>query len=59
MVKGGFGSAIVEFAAQKKYSNSITILGIPDEFIEHGTIAELQHFCKIDADSLVKLLMNL
>jgi 1-deoxy-D-xylulose-5-phosphate synthase len=59
VVKGGFGSAIVEFAAQKKYSNSITILGIPDEFIEHGTIDELQHFCKIDADSLVKLLMNL
>lgn len=51
-VKGGFGSAILEFASENKYTSKITILGIPDEFIEHGTITELQQYCKIDVKSL-------
>ncbi|MBC7605600.1 MAG: 1-deoxy-D-xylulose-5-phosphate synthase [Burkholderiales bacterium] len=54
-VKGGFGSGILEFAALKKYKGTIKILGIPDAFIEHGTIAELQHSCKIDAESLTDI----
>jgi hypothetical protein len=29
-----------------------TITGIPDEFIEHGTVDELQEYCKIDVKSL-------
>ena len=59
VIKGGFGSAITEFAAQNKYHSTITILGIPDEFIEQGTIEELQQFCKIDIDSLVVFLSKL
>jgi 1-deoxy-D-xylulose-5-phosphate synthase len=59
VIKGGFGSAITEFAAQNKYHSIITTLGIPDEFIEQGTIDELQQFCKIDADSLVVFLSKL
>jgi 1-deoxy-D-xylulose-5-phosphate synthase len=51
-IKGGFGSAIVEFASQNNYTSSIKTLGIPDKFIEHGTIEELQHLCKIDIKSL-------
>jgi 1-deoxy-D-xylulose-5-phosphate synthase len=50
--KGGFGSAILEFSAQKNYGANITILGIPDEFIEHGTVEELQQYCHIDVKSL-------
>ncbi len=39
---GGFGSAILEFAAKNKYTNtSIKHLGIPDNFIEHGKVDEL------------------
>jgi deoxyxylulose-5-phosphate synthase len=30
----------------------IQLLGIPDEFIEHGTVDELQEYCKIDVKSL-------
>lgn len=52
VIKGGFGSAIVEFAVQNNYHSTIKILGIPDDFIEHGTIAELQQICKIDVKSL-------
>jgi 1-deoxy-D-xylulose-5-phosphate synthase len=56
--KGGFGSAILEFSAQNKYSSNIVILGIPDEFIEQGTIEELQQYCKIDVKSLITILSN-
>ncbi|MFV8345171.1 1-deoxy-D-xylulose-5-phosphate synthase [Flavobacterium sp. ZB4P13] len=52
VVKGGFGSAILEFASENNYMSKITALGIPDEFIEHGTVAELQQYCKIDVKSL-------
>jgi 1-deoxy-D-xylulose-5-phosphate synthase len=57
-IKGGFGSAILEFAAANNYTNKIEILGIPDIFIEHGTINELQQLCKIDVKSLVNLFSN-
>ena len=56
VVKGGFGSAIVEFAAFNNYKNTITVLGIPDNFIPHGSIEQLQKMCKIDVNSLVEAL---
>ena len=40
-VKGGFGSGILEFASKYNYKSSIEVLGIPDDFITHGSIAEL------------------
>lgn len=58
-VVGGFGSAVTEFAAANHYTSNITILGIRDEFIEHGTVNELQQFCKIDVKSLEELFSNL
>lgn len=54
-VKGGFGSAIAEFAVLNQFKNSIKILGIPDEFIEHGTVEELQRYSKFDVKSLENL----
>ncbi|NRS87201.1 1-deoxy-D-xylulose-5-phosphate synthase [Flavobacterium sp. 7E] len=51
-VTGGFGSGILEFASRNKYHTSITTMGIPDEFIEHGTVFELQQYCKIDVKNL-------
>ena len=56
VIKGGFGSAILEFCAENNYTSNIKTLGIPDEFIEHGTVAELQHYCKIDVNSLESIL---
>jgi 1-deoxy-D-xylulose-5-phosphate synthase len=55
IIKGGFGSGIVEFATYHHYTSSIKILGIPDQFIEHGTVEELQRQCKIDIGSLEKI----
>jgi len=54
VIKGGFGSAIVEFASENNYHKKIQTLGIPDEFIEQGTVEELQYYCKIDVKSLEK-----
>lgn len=55
---GGFGSAVLEFAAAHNFKNDIEILGVPDEFIEHGTVPQLQQLCKIDVKSLIKLFSN-
>ncbi|MFV8376354.1 1-deoxy-D-xylulose-5-phosphate synthase [Flavobacterium sp. LB1P71] len=52
VVKGGFGSAILEFSSENNYTSKIISLGIPDEFIEQGTVTELQQYCKIDVKSL-------
>ncbi len=58
-IKGGFGSAIVEFAADNNYNNKIQVLGIPDEFTDHGKIIELQEKCGIDVSSLTKAISNI
>jgi 1-deoxy-D-xylulose-5-phosphate synthase len=52
VIKGGFGTTIAEFASKNNYYSKVKILGIPDEFIEHGTVEELQQYCKIDVKSL-------
>jgi 1-deoxy-D-xylulose-5-phosphate synthase len=57
--KGGVGSAILEFMANHNYKNSVTILGINDNFIEHGTIDELQKINGIDTNSIKNILLNL
>ncbi|CAL2088368.1 1-deoxy-D-xylulose-5-phosphate synthase [Tenacibaculum dicentrarchi] len=51
-VNGGFGAAILEYASEKNYKGSIDILGIPDNFIDHGTVEELQISLNIDAKSI-------
>ena len=55
VIVGGFGSAILQFSAKNDYINELFIQGIPDNFIEHGTIDELQELCKIDVKSLKNL----
>ena len=54
-VIGGFGNAIVEFANEHNYRIPVKVLGIPDTFIEHGTVAELQHSSKIDVKNLINI----
>lgn len=59
VVSGGFGNAILEFSAANTYHSNIHILGVPDEFIEQGTILELQQYCKIDVSSLQSFFQEL
>jgi len=58
VVKGGFGTTIAEFAINNNYDSTIKTLGIPDEFIEQGTINELQQYCKIDVEGLFTILSD-
>lgn len=51
-IKGGFGSAILEFAAAHDYKNTLKVLGIPDAFVEHGTVNELQLLVGLDTEHL-------
>jgi 1-deoxy-D-xylulose-5-phosphate synthase len=51
---GGFGSAIIEFMVDQKYSSEVVRLGIPDQYIHHGTQEELWADCGFDANSIVK-----
>ena len=53
-VKGGFGSAVLEFMAEHGYKNDLQILGIPDRLVEHGTPAELHRECHYDAAAIAE-----
>ncbi len=55
-VEGGFGSAILEFMARHGYKNDVTILGIPDLLVEHGTPKELHKECGYDAEGIAQTL---
>lgn len=57
-ITGGFGSAILEFAAIHNYRSNIKVLGIPDTFIEHGTVEELQQIAGIDSKSVEEILQQ-
>ncbi|MFM7510787.1 MAG: 1-deoxy-D-xylulose-5-phosphate synthase [Bacteroidota bacterium] len=52
-VKGGFGSAILEFMAANGYKNDLRMLGIPDRLVEHGSPAELHRECGYDVNAIV------
>ncbi len=52
VIQGGFGSAVIEFMVEKGYNAKIKRLGIPDEFIEHGTQRELYKLCGYDVTGI-------
>ena len=55
VIKGGMGSAVVEFLADNGYiDNRVFRIGIEDQFVTHGTIAELQRITGIDAESILR-----
>ena len=55
---GGFGSAVVEYANEKGRSIPIEVLGIPDHFVEHGSMEETHKLAGIDFDSLFSTLQS-
>jgi 1-deoxy-D-xylulose-5-phosphate synthase len=52
VLKGGFGSAVVEFMSDMGYNSEVRRLGIPDYFVEHGTQEELYKECGFDAEGI-------
>lgn len=55
VITGGFGNSITTYAARHNYKGVIKVLGIPDEFIEHGSTLQLQQYCGIDVESLKEI----
>lgn len=59
VVKGGLGSAVTEFMAQHGYTPHIHVMGIPDEFVEHGATSELYHLYKMDKGAVWEVIQNI
>ena len=59
VIKGGLASEVAEFKTQFNYEASIQNLGVPDQFIEHGTPDELYAECGYNADSIYQTLKSL
>ena len=55
---GGMGSAVLEWMADHGYKPEVKRLGLPDTFVEHGTVPELQSIVGIDAESIRKAIEN-
>ncbi len=53
---GGMGSAVLEWMSDHGYSPKIKRLGLPDHFVEHGTVDELRKVCGLDNDSMRKVI---
>ena len=58
-VKGGLGSAVAEFMAQHGYTPHIHTMGIPDEFVEHGSTSELYRLCRMDKAAVLEIIQNI
>lgn len=52
VLKGGFGSSVLEFMSDHGYNSEVRRLGIPDYFVEHGTQDELYRECGFDAEGI-------
>jgi len=52
-IQGGFGSAVLEFMVDNKYHSEVVRLGIPDRYVHHGTVEELQAECGFDLIGIV------
>jgi len=59
VIKGGFGSAVLEFMAEKGYSAHVKVLGVPDRFIEHGTPDQLYKICGIDTAGITEAVLKM
>ena len=56
---GGFGSAVLEFMVDQKYQAEVVRLGIPDEYIHHGTQEELWADCGFDTQSIIETISTI
>lgn len=58
-IKGGLGMAVIEFMNDNGYMVSVKRIGIPDEFIGHGTVDELYKLCGMDEDSILNTILSI
>lgn len=59
VIAGGMGTAIIEFMATNQYKNRIKTIGIPDTFVEHGSVNELYKKHNMDSDAVYNAISDL
>lgn len=57
-IKGGLGTSVMEFMSENGYPVRIKRIGVPDQFIEHGSIPELYKLCGMDAESIKNIILS-
>lgn len=57
IIQGGMGSTLLEFMADHGYYPELHRIGVPDKFIEHGTVPELYHLCGMDEEGIYKAII--
>ena len=55
---GGLGTAVTEWMSDHGYTPHITRMGMPDHFVEQGTVEQLRALCGIDIDGIKKQLTS-
>ena len=64
-IEGGFGSAVLEYLQDRRNSDTsmpmppVVRLGIPDHFVTHGPVPQLQKDCRFDAESIKSAIIKL
>jgi len=59
VVHGGFGSAVLEFFSENSYTPAVVRIGLPDQFVEHGSVNELHQLCGLDKKGIEKTVREL
>lgn len=59
VIKGGLGTAVLEFMADNGYTPKVKRIGVPDRFIEHGSVPELFKLCGMDSESIAAVVKEM
>ncbi|MCM1448970.1 MAG: 1-deoxy-D-xylulose-5-phosphate synthase [Clostridiales bacterium] len=57
-VDGGLGTVVTEWLNSHGYNIPVHVLGVPDKFVLHGTVAQLRKLCNLDKDSIIQTIRN-
>ena len=58
VIRGGLGSAVLEWMNDHGYAPRVKRLGLPDSFVEHGSVKELMHIVGIDEEGIKKAILE-
>ncbi|MDR2138342.1 MAG: 1-deoxy-D-xylulose-5-phosphate synthase [Tannerella sp.] len=54
VITGGLGSAVMEFMSENGYAACVKRIGVPDRFVEHGSVRELYRLCGMDVAAIAE-----
>jgi len=56
--QGGLGSAVLEWMSDHGYHPEVVRLGLPDKFVEHGKVCELQKIVGLDPEAIARRILG-